>query len=198
MNLTRYSLLLLTATLFACQKPAATEQTETLVEEVVPALSQAYLDSLAAIPTAIPESPEASRQPANLKVNPAKKTGLPFDMQMPEEVEVVQVGTAKWIVYNPDSTFCLFVVDDGSSIDTLRNQWKAGPGTFSWGQFLLDTPNGLLVEAVRNGKREYQVEYLNPVDETTYRIYSDQKRTFSRSQAERMFNACRMLGGGGR
>lgn len=156
------------------------------------------VESVNGVPLAVPEPEDASRQAPEFTQKSGDELGLPFSISLPADARIKKVGDSQWRATSPDGSFDLFFDQSANDIQALKTLWESGHDGLKVRSYLLDTPYGFLVEAERDGKIEYHVEYLYFKVNRMWRFYTPSDKAFSRSQAEKMFHACRLLRGDGR
>lgn len=181
-------LLLLVPTLWlsACHDESTDEQaTET--EQTQPVVD------VNSLPPAIEEPKPEDRTMQDYVLRSLEHVGLPFEMQLPESVDVEPYDAGEgWVLMNPQMDFKMYVVPTTQSAEELLAYWEGNPDEFQFGEVHIRMQQGALFSLGRRGFREYHIEYVTEAG-GGWRIYSAKDRPFSRFQAERMMHACRTI-----
>lgn len=174
----------------ACTSPEAQTDESVVVES--PTDRSAERQNL---PPAVPEDGKIERDlgQSELKETSLQSVGLDFSLKLPPgaRVEPSPGNPNTVLISADDGSFQIIVETANIAMEDLVPAWKEKTPVGTFSQFIVNSRGGVLVEVEREGKLDYQVDYLFE----SYRLHTPFDQNFSRMQATKVFNVCRQIQG---
>ncbi|MEL6844140.1 MAG: hypothetical protein AAFP02_13095, partial [Bacteroidota bacterium] len=116
-----------------------------------------------------------------------------FSLKLPPgaRVEPATNNSNTVLVSADDGSFQILVESADVALEDLVTMWRDKPPVGTFSKFIVNGRGGVLVELEREGKLDYQVDYLFE----SYRLHTPFDERFSRMQATKVFNVCRQIQG---
>ncbi|WNJ21292.1 hypothetical protein [Pontibacter sp. G13] len=103
-------------------------------------------------------------------------------------------GTEGFLLYGMDGRYQLMVELTENDLDYIRQSWQDDQYEgFTFSQFLVEAPFGVLVEVAKEGMLEYQTEAIYKQGDLKFRLFSNRAESFAHSEASNMFQTIRKL-----
>lgn len=144
-------------------------------------------------PAVLSPAPE-SRPKSNLETLDLTPFGLGLQLEVPKGSKATKLKENNAVrISSKDKRFQIDVFPSTMEIQEIAQRWQNGQEGAKFRQFLVQTSNGLLIEAERNEKAEYHVEYIWEKNGSLFRMKNVREHPYSQWEASQMFHTGRLM-----